>query len=614
MGTLTSYASKSKIRVVVIDSGINTKHPRLIDNSYEGWSFRSVNGEVEISKDITDEIGHGTATTYIIKKMLPSVEIIMIKVFHEKLEVEIDVLLEALDFIYNNLDCHIIHMSLGVTYCHDLSKLEEKCNKLASKNIILVSAFDNNGAISYPAAFDNVIGVDESINCKKDHEFEFIDNNRKVNVRAKGGGHKVPWVSPEYTIQHGASYSAAYISGIIANYINYNNCKGIDEVLKLLKYNAKQIHRDYKEVSLMHLQSYPKIKKAIIFPFNKEVHSLIRFNHLLEFKISGVFDIKYNGNINRQVSEILGINQPNYRIENIEKINWNDDFDTVILGHTDIISEKTGINFHEEMLKKAQTFNKQIFAFERINEKSRSEFQNLNYYYPFVGANNVPTLLFGKMKKIGKPILGVFGTSSSQGKFTLQLTLRDKLAKLGYKIGQLGTEPSSLLYGFNAVYPMGYQSTVEVSGSGAIKVLNNLMGTIEASDPDIIIIGSQSGTIPYSFSNISYLTTPQLEFLVGTCPDAVLLCVNIEDDLDYIKRTISVIEGLVNTKVIGIVIFPLKKQFNILSGIKSIHASCYEIESKKNQLIDSLRINTFILDRDSEINNLVGNVIDYFSS
>lgn len=49
-------------------------------------------------------------------------------------------------------------------------------------------------------------------------------------------------------------------------------------------------------------------------------------------------------------------------------------------------------------------------------------------------------------------------------------------------------------------------------------------------------------------------------FLHGTSPDAVILCVNIDDDMDYIKRTINYIEAYVDTKIIALVIYPFVRE------------------------------------------------------
>ncbi len=73
---------------------------------------------------------------------------------------------------------------------------------------------------------------------------------------------------------------------------------------------------------------------------------------------------------------------------------------------------------------------------------------------------------------------------------------------------------------------------------------------------DIIIVGSQSRTVPIDNGNLSNYTFPQIEYLFATQPDAFVICVNPWDDLTYIERTIKFLESSVNGKVILIVVCP----------------------------------------------------------
>ena len=107
------------------------------------------------------------------------------------------------------------------------------------------------------------------------------------------------------------------------------------------------------------------------------------------------------------------------------------------------------------------------------------------------------------------PILCVTGTSSKQGKFTTQLKLREKFQKMGYKVGQLGTVPSSQLFGIDEVYPMGYGSTAYLDGMDEIVMINYLLNKIQKKRPDIILVGSQSQTIPYDSGNLRYMPIHQ---------------------------------------------------------------------------------------------------------
>ncbi|WP_459567102.1 hypothetical protein, partial [Enterobacter hormaechei] len=53
------------------------------------------------------------------------------------------------------------------------------------------------------------------------------------------------------------------------------------------------------------------IRKAVIFPFNKEIHSVVTNTDLCKFEIFGVYDTKYLGNVNKKISNILTYSQNN---------------------------------------------------------------------------------------------------------------------------------------------------------------------------------------------------------------------------------------------------------------------------------------------------------------
>ena len=50
-----------------------------------------------------------------------------------------------------------------------------------------------------------------------------------------------------------------------------------------------------------------EIKKAIVFPFNKEMHSLARFSDLLNFEILDFYDTKFSGNMGKGIRELQEI-------------------------------------------------------------------------------------------------------------------------------------------------------------------------------------------------------------------------------------------------------------------------------------------------------------------
>jgi len=62
--------------------------------------------------------------------------------------------------------------------------------------------------------------------------------------------------------------------------------------------------------------------------------------------------------------------------------------------------------------------------------------------------------------------------------------------------------------------------------------------------PHLIVVGSQSGTVPYNVSEPETHTLPTVAFLMGVKPDACLLVVNSIDSDDYIQDTIDGIRAL----------------------------------------------------------------------
>lgn len=292
-------------------------------------------------------------------------------------------------------------------------------------------------------------------------------------------------------------------------------------------------------------------------------------------------------------------------------------FDTVILGHTVELSKKLKRDLNKEILEKCIKYRKNLYAFDPLNNYNMlindAKSHNVNVYYPTVSKEHIPKLRYGKLCELSTPVLGVFGTSSMQGKFTMQLTLRKLFLDSGYKVGQLGTEPSSLLYGFDKIYPMGYNSNLSVSRHEALQVINEKLMEIEKSQPDIIIVGSQAGTIPEFTTNIAFYTFKQIEFLMATNPDIVILCVNFNDEYNYVMKTINAIESLSRSIVLGLVVYPFTKEITVNNLYKLSKPTNQHLEQYRNDLNKLTNRSVFILSDYEEMNQLFRDIINTLS-
>lgn len=590
-------------RIVMIDAYVDIHHGIFYKNKVKNLEL--VDGQWVAAGRDNNINPHGTAIAGILSQTIPKdIEIMNFDIYDPINDKQFSNLLSALEFVYNFIECDIINMSLG-TRLHD-ERLFNLCKKLYAKGIFLVSAFDNAGAISYPAAYDFVIGVDVSPKVKKKYEYVWVENSL-VNIRGMGGLQRVAWADGLYTINQGSSFAAPHITGIIMKHIYQK----VPNVVGVLKENAVYVYKNSNE-DVMEKSGFGNVgKKVAIFPFNKEMHALVNYPELLNFEIVKVFDSKYSNCLGKSVGK-----DARYIVEDIRKCEW-DNFDTIIIGHLSELELLTKSELKKGILKQCLQNNVSVYVYDDIGIDfeiiSKFREKNLDIMIQSTSYEKVHNK-FGKLFTIKSPVLGVFGTSKRQGKYTLQLMLRKKLIEKGYRIGELGTEPNSLLFGMDASYPIGYNGINNRNVYEIVEDTNDLIHEIDLKNPDLILVGSQSGTTPLGFNNVAQITLNQCAFLIGSNPDAIILNVNFDDSIEYIARTIKAIEGLGRGKVISIVIYPCAYQngWGIIRDVKKKINQKDILETKRKNIESNLRIRTFILGDEAQENMLLDNCIDFF--
>jgi len=170
-----------KMKIVVVDSGINidTEAGKCVKFAYTIKRNPNTMEWEAVLEDSIDTFGHGTAVSNIIYGVNSNVEFISVKIGDG--EIDEKGLVYALTYIFENIQTDLINISAGITYIYDCKELSNICQKLHNKGVIVVSAFDNDGAISFPAAFDTVVGVDV-YNEFKDKEKIIFQKNSIVNL------------------------------------------------------------------------------------------------------------------------------------------------------------------------------------------------------------------------------------------------------------------------------------------------------------------------------------------------------------------------------------------------------------------------------------------------
>ena len=463
---------QNKIRtdIVIIDSGVESCHSQLKEVCIKGIEIVRKDG-FRVIEGYTDEIGHGTAVCGILHKHAPAAEIFVIKIGDRISEDTEEYLLFALEYILTYIDCKVVNISMGVDAVQNGNKMQEVCSKLKKRNINIFSAFDNNGAVSYPAALENVYGVEAHESCKATKDIGYYQGVQ-MNLCAYGNSQRVLWKDGGYIISGGNSYACAHAAGLVT--------------------------------------------KALLEDPDMDIDSYIK-----EIACFSVFREKTWKSADRRVPDIS--------------------------------------------------------AYKRVA------------LYPFI-----------------------FGTSSKQGKFTLQLYLRYLFQQKDYTVAQLGSEPTAGLFGMDACYHFGYGAGIKPSYETAVAYLNEQMKQLEQLGRDLILVGCQSNSIPYEMGNIKDLTFPQLSFLWGTMPDIILLCINPYDDVSYILQTKNFLESAAESKVIAAVFFPMDIQgrYEGIYGSK-IMITMEWFKDQRERLEKEIHMPVFYHGDMAEMDNLVNLILEY---
>ena len=551
-----------KDTIVIIDSGIDKKYENILGGVTISFADDALFLTNETYKD---EVGHGTAIYHIINDACENINFFIVKIFNTY-ETNPNLLFHALQYVHDNVPCEFIIISSGAAACQNKKAVAEIINKLhLEKNIFIVSAFNNDGALSFPSSHPNVIGVDSSEFVSATENY-YIVKNSPVNILSSKRTQRLKWLNGTKQIISANSFLAPeYAAMLIESYqksertINNN-----DDLLDCICYKENKINVDengeyVKIKNRLSLDYLPKVSdkkpRAIVFPFAKEIQTMAANEDLLQVDIVDYYDIRQSGKIGLEVGNLLGYCKNKKNIKDIQAIDWTSDrFDMIILGHCSHISAATNHDWFSYIYDLAREHDKYVLSFDPTDQ---AELDYPKLLSPPVITSFASTT-FGKLQQISSPVLGVYGTSSKQGKFSLQLNLRRRFQKDGFVVGQLATEPTGYLFGMDYTLPTGFNRSIHLAQESMALFLNDIMHECSLNEPSIILTGCQSSTLAPTWVHYSQLAFSQYEFLIGTLPDGILLVVNKYDRIRYIQRTIAFIEATTDSSVIACVISPVK--------------------------------------------------------
>lgn len=205
-----------EVRVAVIDSGVNPRHPHITRVS--GGVCVQDDGTIEPG-DYIDCLGHGTAVLAAIQEKAPAADYFAVRVFRTALRTSAANLLAALRWcIEQKMD--VVNLSLGTVNPAHAEAFAQMVARAADAGMLLVAAREANGQPCYPGCLPGVISVGLDWDCPRDR-YRFED----AVWYASGYPRPAEGIQPRRNVQ-GISFAVANMSGFVArDWRNITPCR-----------------------------------------------------------------------------------------------------------------------------------------------------------------------------------------------------------------------------------------------------------------------------------------------------------------------------------------------------------------------------------------------------
>ncbi len=604
------------VKVAVVDSGIDALAPQSAGFVRGVDLSLSPGGGVRVGVAVTDRAGHGTACAGIIRRIAPAVELYSVRILDESMRADGRLLVAAIDWaIEEGMD--VVNLSLGTEDAALRRGLLDICQCAMQADVIVVAAMANRSTASYPACLEPVISVGSQ---DLPGKFDYIYQHGDVpECLANGGRQRLRWAGGKEVWMGGNSFAAPRVTAVVALIRERFGGLSLQGVRAMLDHNSKvsasaSLNEGPGNTSEPWGRNYEWINRAILYPFTKEMHAFVRFSDLLEFEVVGIVDLPLRGNVGKDAGEALRVKPSGIRVvSHIDRVMTK--ADTLILGYTGELGRLRGDDIIARWLSTALERQLNVFSFQTLSAPRyqphlrAAREQDLTFMAPEVPAEG-ELLLPVQTEPVDVPVLAVFGTSSSQGKLTLQLALRRILAERGYCIGQIGTEPHAELLGMDYAFPIGHASTVNLPLDSYPEYLDGKMRELcKRKRPDLIIGGSQSGTIPFDLHDPQTFALPSLSFMLGIKPDACVLVVNAIDAESYIRDTIEAIGAIGKCPVLALA---LSDQSRIAGASPAVghRISDTDLSRTLQRLEDHFSIAVVSIASESGIRRLTERIVD----
>lgn len=381
--------------VAIIDSGVADAATQV--------SFTTAPDQsVHQSKTSGDVLGHGTACAALIQRIEPAVSICSVAIIDEPGVGSLPALVAGIEWATAER-VQVINVSLGVVEITraEAERLSQVCALAVEAGIIIVAAEQNEGLISYPAHLPTVIGV-RGARVFGDETYHYCPG-QAIECIARGDAQRVQWLGGEQALIGGSSLAASRIAGIVARFKHRQRSAGLQQIRALLRAEASRVLAEAPtvETSMGNVASEDgdgAMRNVALYPYTKEMHSLVRFRDLLPFQISGVADPPGRGQVGKDAGESIGAAVAGLPVlASLRQAVQG--ADTLILGYLKQLGGLRGRDLQRECLELALEKNLQVFSFEPLLEQDygdllkSAQHRGLRFCWPRVSREQAEKIL-----------------------------------------------------------------------------------------------------------------------------------------------------------------------------------------------------------------------------
>lgn len=585
------------LRVALVDTGVDPSHPDVARVA-AGVHFLVAGGEVRRDDAWIDTAGHGTACAGIVSRGLTTrLELLAARVVDAARGSDARALAEALRWAIAE-GARVINVSLGAEAWQDetRARVVDACREATARGVVVVAAAGPAGKDPLPAILPEVIAVGAAL-CPSD--VLYAADEGYVALLARGDLQRVAWLGGGHVLAQGTSMAAAHVTRAVCHILLADPTLDVAGVRRALAAQCVQGDAGFRRrwgerFAAFYRRRTPAhfgfVRRAALYPYNKEMHALVRFRDLAPFTIASVADPPGNRLAGCDAGEAVGMAPAGIAIRP-DLDGALGEADTLILGHTEA-AWSAGRQALPALVRRAVEQRKNVVSLSRVDPAEHTDLfrlaeeKEVTIADPTIARAEVldlfeaaasnpadPRLAAGRRFVDGRiqadafvrggaqaslhdcPVLGVFGTSRAQGKFSVQLALRRALTALGYRVAHLATEPTGALLGASATLPMGY----ERGDAFAMETYAHLVRllTVEVKNrerPDLLLAGGQSAVVSLDkeIDRLGLSTLGSLGFGAALAPDACVLVCNVFDPARHVRRCVAALESVLDCRVLAL--------------------------------------------------------------